>query len=549
MRFTFLCLILFSTIFCACNSSNNSHKKQQVFRYNESKGISTLDPAFARNLPLIWPAHQLYNGLVQLDDSLKVNPCIAKKWEVSNDGKIFTFLLRGDVYFHCSEVFSNGIGRKVVASDFVYSFNRILNPEIASPGAWVLSILEKDRVGTHNGCVALNDSVFQVYLKKPFPAFLGMLSMPYCYVIPYEAIELYGKEFRNHPVGTGPFFFKYWKEGEKLILRRNSRYFEKDNKGLRLPYLESISISFIADKQSEFLEFIKGNIDFISGVNPASKDELLTRNGNLNPRYSNKIKMRTGPYLNTEYLGILVDSTNQSFKSNPLLLQKVRKAIGYGIDRSKMMMYLRSNIGYPAFNGFVPNGMPDFKDATKGFHYNPELSQELLKEAGYSASKTLPSFSLATTDDYVDICEFIQHQLNDLGFDIKVDVYPGAAYREMLANSKLEFFRASWVADYADPENYLALFNSINFSPSGPNYTHFKSEIYDNLYTNSLSEISQQKRLKLYKEMDSIIIDNAVIIPLYYDKVIRFVQNDVEGMKCNPMNLLILKNVRKQIGQ
>ncbi|MBI5539016.1 MAG: ABC transporter substrate-binding protein [Bacteroidia bacterium] len=547
MRLPLLYFFLVVTIFCTCNSSTSSYKKQQVFRYNESKGISTLDPAFARNLPLIWPAHQLYNGLVQLDDSLKVKPCIAKKWEVSSDGKIFTFLLRGDVYFHCSEVFPNGIGRKVIASDFVYSFNRILNPEIASPGAWVLSILEKDRVGTHNGCAALNDSVFQVYLKKPFPAFLGMLSTPYCYVIPYEAIELYGKEFRNHPVGTGPFFFKYWKEGEKLILRRNSRYFEKDNKGLRLPYLESISISFIADKQSEFLEFIKGNIDFISGVNPASKDELLTRNGNLNPRYTGKIKMLTGPYLNTEYLGILVDSTNQSFKSNPLLLQKVRKAIGYGIDRSKMMMYLRSNIGYPAFNGFVPNGMPDFKDATKGFHYNPELSQELLKEVGFSTSKTLPSLSLATTDDYVDICEFIQHQLNDLGFDIKVDVYPGAAYREMLANSKLKFFRASWVADYADPENYLALFNSINFSPSGPNYTHFKSQIYDNLYTNSLSEMSQQKRLKLYREMDSIIIDNAIVIPLYYDEVIRFVQNDVEGMKCNPMNLLILKNVRKQI--
>ncbi|NVO09868.1 MAG: ABC transporter substrate-binding protein [Bacteroidales bacterium] len=549
MRFSLLCLILFSTIFCACNSSDSNHKKQQVFRYNESKGISSLDPAFARNLPLIWPVHQIFNGLVQLDDSLKVRPCIAKKWEVSNDGKVFTFLLRSDVYFHCSEVFPDSIGRKVIASDFVYSFNRILNPEIASPGAWVLSSLEKDRVGTHNGCMALNDSVFQVYLKKPFPAFLGMLTMPYCYVIPHEAIEFYGREFRNHPVGTGPFFFKYWKEGEKLILRRNSKYFEKDSKGVRFPYLESISISFIADKQSEFLEFIKGNIDFISGVNPASKDELLTRNGNLNPRYLNKIKMITGPYLNTEYLGILIDGSNQSFKSNPLLLNKVRKAIGYGIDRSKMMMYLRSNIGYPAFNGFIPNGMPDFKNATKGFCYNPELSQELLKEVGYSTSKTLPLLSLATTDDYVDICEFIQHQLNNLGFDIKVDVYPGAAYREMLANSKLKFFRASWVADYADPENYLALFNSVNFSPSGPNYTHFKSEIYNNLYANSLSEISQQKRLKLYKEMDSIIIDNAVVIPLYYDKVIRFIQNDVEGMECNPMNLLILKNVKKQIVQ
>ena len=546
MRYHFLYLIEIFFL-CACSSSTSSYKKQQVFRYNESKSISTLDPAFARNLPLIWPAHQLYNGLVQFDDSLKVKPCIAKKWQISADGRMFTFYIRDDVYFHSSEVFPDSTGRKVVATDFVYSFNRILNPEVASPGAWVLSILDKDRVGSQNGCFALNDSVLQVYLKKPFPAFLGMLSMPYCYVIPHEAIERYGKEFRSHPVGTGPFYLKFWKEGEKLVLRRNPKYFEKDSNGVRLPYLEAVSITFIADKQSEFLEFIKGNLDFISGVNPASKDELLTRTGSLNPKYKGKIRMLTGPYLNTEYLGILIDSTNQSFKENPLLLSNVRKAIGYGIDRAKMMLYLRSNIGYPAFSGFVPEGMPDFNNATKGFYYNPELSQELLKAVGFSPSKTLPSISLATTDDYVDISEFIQHQLNELGFDIKVDVYPGAAYSKMLANSKLTFFRASWVADYADPENYLALFNSKNFSPSGPNYTHFKSDIYDRLYSNSLAEISQHKRLKLYKEMDSIIIDNAVVIPLYYDKVVRFVQSDVEGMECNPMNLLILKNVRKQI--
>jgi len=494
---------------------------------------------------LIWPTHQLYNGLVQLDDSLNVKPCIAKEWNISNNGKTFTFKLRADVYFHPSEVFSKGIGRRVTASDFVYSFNRIINPEIASPGAWVLSILDKKKLGTTNGCVAINDSVFEVHLKSPFPAFLGMLSMPYCYVVPHEAIEFYGKDFRNHPVGTGPFYLKYWKEGEKLIFRRNQNYFEKDKNGNCLPYLEAVSITFIADKQSEFLEFVKGNIDFISGVNPASKDELLTRTGSLNPSYIGKVKMLTGPYLNTEYIGILVDSTAQSAKNNPLLILNVRKAVGYGIDRAKLMMYLRSNMGYPAFNGFVPNGMPYFDKLTIGFDYNPNTSQQLLKQVGFSTSNPVPSFSLATTDDYVDICEFIQHQLNDIGFDIKVDVYPGAAYREMLANSKLTFFRASWVADYADPENYLALFNSQNFSPSGPNYTHYKNEHFDKLYSSALAEVSIQKRLIYYKQMDSLVIANAIAIPLFYDKVVRFVNIDVQGLECNPMNLLNLKEVKK----
>jgi len=537
----FLFIIVISFYSCG----NENYNNEMVFRYNESKGITTLDPAFARNLPLIWPTHQLYNGLLQLDDSLNVKPCIAKSWKVSADGINYTFYLRNDVYFHNSEVFPNGKGRKVVASDFVYSFNRIINPEIASPGAWVLSILDKNRTGTKNGCIALNDTVLQIFLKKPFPAFLGMLTMPYCYVLSHEAVDRFGKEYRSHPVGTGPFYLKYWKEGEKLVLRRNPNYFEKDEFGKRLPYLEAVCITFIADKQSEFLEFVKGNIDFVSGVNPASKDELLTRTGSLNPAYKDKIIMLTGPYLNTEYLGILVDSTNLKDTRNPLLLKEVRKAIGFGIDRNKMMVFLRSNMGYPAENGFVPNGMPNFGSETKGFVFNQEFSKELLNKVGYNLSNPLPPISLATTDDYVDICEFIQHQLNELGFDIRVDVYPGAAYREMLANSKLEFFRASWVADYADPENYLALFNSENFSPSGPNYTHFKSNRYDKLYANALSEQLVQKRYSYYKEMDSLIISEAVVIPIYYDKVVRFIRSNVEGMLCNPMNLLDLKQVKK----
>lgn len=541
-KISILLIILF--ILNACGSHHNDYQKMQIFRYNESKSITTLDPAFARNLPLIWPTHQLYNGLVQLDDSLKVKPCIAKAWDISNEGKTYTFYLRNDVFFHSSEVFPDRVGRKVVASDFVYSFNRILNPDIASPGAWVLSSLDKSKENTQNGCVALNDSVLQVNLKNPFPAFLGMLSMPYCYVVPHEAVERYGKDFRNHPVGTGPFYLKYWKEGEKLIFRRNTNYFEKDERGNGLPYLESISITFIADKQSEFLEFIKRNIDFISGVNPASKDELLTRTGNLNPKYIGRVKMITGPYLNSEYLGILVDSNLFKGKANPLLNQNIRKAIGYGIDRAKLMTFLRSNIGYPAFNGFIPNGMPEYV-GVNGFDFNPNYALELLKSEGFSPANPVPSFSLATTDDYVDICEFIQHQLNDLGFDIKIDVYPGAAYREMLANSKLSFFRASWVADYADPENYLALFNSQNFSPSGPNYTHFKDKNYDELYAHSLSEISIGKRMKSYQKMDSLIISKAIVIPLFYDKVVRFVSSDVEGLECNPMNLLDLKRVKK----
>jgi peptide/nickel transport system substrate-binding protein len=545
MQSKFILFILIGFL-CSCNKLSNIDSNKTVFRYNESKGITSLDPAFARSLPLIWPVHQIFNGLIQLSDSLTVEPCIAHSWIISEDGLQYTFNLRTDVKFHSSEVFDNENGRRVVASDFVYSFGRIIDPTVASPGAWIFSVLDKNKPNTINGCRAKDDSTLIVYLSEPFPAFLGLLSMPYAYVVPQEAVEFYERNFRRNPVGTGPFQLKYWREGEKLVLEKNPNYFELDKHGNRLPYLDAVSITFIADKQSEFLEFLLGNIDYLSGIHAVSKDELLTRSGNLNPKYNEKIRMLTGPYLNTEYLGILVDSTLDIVNNNnPLNIKEVRMAIGYGFDRVRMMAYLRSNMGYAATNGFVPKGMPGFSDSVEGFYFNPDLSRELLATAGFPSGVGLPTISLSTTDDYVDICEFIQHQLADVGININVEVFPGAAYREMMANSRMLFFRGSWVADYADPENYLSLFYTPNFSPNGPNYTHFSNKRFDNLYNKALWQPNDSLRYMIYNKMDSTVIANAVVIPLYYDKVVRFVSKDVLGMQTNPMNLLSLKHVKK----
>ena len=542
MRQLFLLPFILLTLF-GCSSHKNRTDFSQVFRDNESKGVTTLDPAFARSLPLIWPVHQLYNGLVQLSDSLTVEPCIAHRWEKSSNGLVYTFYLRNDVYFHSSPAFPNSIGRRVVASDFVFSFNRIVDPKTASPGAWIFSVLNHEM--PNKGCVAVNDTTLELHLSKPFPPFLGLLSMPYAYVLPREAVEHFGSSFRVNPVGTGPFMLKYWREGEGLIMRRNPNYFEHDENGIRLPYLEAVNISFIADKQSEFLEFLLGNIDFISGIHASSKDELLTRTGKLKPKYADRVRMITGPYLNTEYLGFLVDTSVTGVTQSPTANPFVRKAIAHGFDRERMMLYLRSNIGYPAHNGIVPRGMPGFPESLMGYSYNPELAREYLIKAGYPNGEGLPPITIGTTEDYVDICEFLQHQLAEIGISLSIDVVPGAAYREMMANSKLLFFRGSWVADYADAENYLSLLYSQNFSPGGPNYTHFKDNGFDALYQEALLQNSDSLRFGFYRKMDSIALSHAPIIPMYYDKVVRFVGVDVLGIKPNPMNLLTLKRVKK----
>ena len=538
MRWLGLLCVLISF---SCSPSRKDKETRTVFRYNETQGIATLDPAYARRQTLMWPVYQLYNRLLELDESLHIQPSLAKKYTVSANGLLYTFTLRQDVFFHDAPFFPKGKGRKMVASDVLFSFQRLLDTRIASPGAWIFNIV--DRSVNEQGFKAINDSIFEIMLSHPFAAFAGMLAMPYCSVIPHEALETYGNDFRNHPIGTGPFMLKVWREGEKLVLVKNPRYFEHDSAGKPLPYLDAIAITFINDKQSEFLEFVKGNLDFLSGVQTAYKDELLTRNGKLSPKYAEKFRMTQNPYLNTEYLGFMIDSTK--LPGNPLLNKKVRLAINYGFDRVRMLKYMRNNIGTPALEGIIPKGMPGYTENHEGYAYNPDLSRKLLVEAGYPNGTGLPEISLTTTADYLDLCEYIQHELSAICINLKIEVSQGATFRGMVANSKVQFFRASWIADYPDAENYLSLFYSPNFSPKGPNYTHYKNARYNALFDQALLEQDEKKRLMLYGVLNAMIVSQAVIVPLYYDKAVRFFPKTIKGFGGNPMNILTLKRVYK----
>jgi peptide/nickel transport system substrate-binding protein len=355
--------------------------------------------------------------------------------------------------------------------------------------------------------------------------------MQYCSVVPKEVVEK--GNFNKNPVGTGPFKFQIWKDGVKLVLRKNPNYFEKEGEE-QIPFLDAVAITFIKDKQAAFLQFIQGNLDFISGIDASYKDEILTKNGELQAKYKKKVILQSQAYLNTEYLGFLMEN-------NKLPLE-IRQAINFGFDRVKMLKYLRNNIGTPAVNGFVPQGLPSFDSTLIGFNYSPKKAKELLAKSTFDKDQEIV---LSTTSSYLDLCEYIQNSLQNIGLNIRIEVNPPSTHRQMVATSKLSFFRGSWIADYPDAENYLSLFYSKNFCPNGPNYTHFNNLEFDKLYENALSETVVTSRHSLYRKMDSLLIQNAVIVPLYYDRVLRFTQHNISGFESNAMNLLNLKRVRK----
>lgn len=525
----------------ACKSKND-HEGKKVFNINLDQNVTSLDPAFARNQNAIWMINQIFNGLVQVDTALNTIPCIAKTWQMSDDGLTYTFNLRNDVYFQDDPLFKNGKGRKVVAEDFAYSFYRLIDPKVASSGGWIFS----DKIKDANSFKALNDSTFQINLIKPFPAFMQLLTTQYCSVVPKEVVEHYGKDFRNHPIGTGPFKFKYWKEDEILVLLKNENYWEKDGE-TRLPYLDAVKVTFISDKQSAFMNFIKKDLDFFNSVDGSYRDDIMTKSGKMTNKYKDQFQLIKGPYLCTEYVGILVDTSKALVQNSPLRFKKIRQAINYAIDKPKLIKYLRNSVGTPATSGFIPRGMPGF-DSTrvKGYDYQPALAAKLLAEAGFPNGKGMPEVTLSTSTTYKDLIEFIQAELNTIGIKAKVDVSPSASLRDMMAKNEVNFFRGSWIADYPDGENYLSVFYSKNKVPFGPNYTGYFNKEFDQLFEQSYFESDTKKRYELYYKMDNMVMEHASVVPILYDQAVVMLQNNITGYPINPLSLMILKRVKKE---
>jgi peptide/nickel transport system substrate-binding protein len=534
-------ILLVSICLGACLLSSCKHRKadKNIFHYNEQSDIATLDPAFAKNQSIIWAVHQIYNTLVQTDDSLNLVPSLAKSWDISADNLTFIFHLRTDVFFHDNDAFPDGKGRKMIAQDVVYSFERIIDRNTASSGAWIFN----SRVDSLHPFTAINDSTFQLKLIAPFHPILGILSMQYCSIVPKEVVEKYGKDFRRHPCGTGPFQYVAWEEGQALIFKKNPSYFERDSNGNRLPYLDGIKVTFFENKATEFLEFQQGRLDFINDIDASFKDEVLTKSGMLRKEWKDKIILDKHPYLNIEYLGILHDTTLAVVKNSPLRNLKLRQAINYGFNRRKMMLYIRNSIGSPAESGFVPEGLPAFdSSAVTGYRYDPGKALQLLREAGYPNGEGLPVIKLLTIPIYAEISSYIANELAQIGIKIQVETVQKGLLLEETAKSDALFFRGSWIADYPDAENYLSVFYGKN--PAPPNYTRYKNPAFDKLYEQALAEKNDSVRRKIYQRADQLMIKDAPVVPLWYDMAIHFVQPYVKNLIPNSLNLLELRKVK-----
>lgn len=551
-------IVCFLVALSSC-SHEQSRLSETTFTYNEPNGITSLDPARAGYQAAIWAGTQIYNGLVERDSNSLIVPCIAESWQSDPTGTRWEFRLRRDVAFHDDACFGSARTRLVTAKDVEYSFLRLLDVRTKSPGLWVFqkrikgaeSCIEQTRRGLPPSCEGIRcmgDSIIQIDLTQPFAPFLQLLSMPYAWIIPREAVEYYGEEFSRHPVGTGPFRMDHWTPDIELVLQRNPRYFKIDKTGNRLPYMESVVVTFVRDTKTEFMEFRKGKLDVLSALDPSIATAVVNSDGTLQRAFA-AYSLQQVCAESIEYYGILLDTACESGKASPLSRSAlVRQALNYAIDRERIVRYVLHGKGVPAHHGVIPPGMPGFSPEVHGYRYNPDRARMLLTKAGYPGGAGLPAVTLQMGNSArtVSVGEAIQQMWKEIGVTVNLKQVDFPQHLEMVSASKLALWRTSWIGDYSDPENFLALFASEYFSPSGPNTTHYKRTSIDSLYgLIASSPVSSEQRYRWVHEAERQILEDCPWVFLYYPVIQRLVQPNVTGLPIDGSDRLVLERVRK----
>lgn len=525
-----------------------------VFRVNEVENFKDLFPLSITEVASKNIASQIYQGLLKLDqDSLTVKPALAKDWEIKDSAKTFIFHLREGIEFHKDEVFDDAEEREVTAEDFKYCFDKLCEASSRNKLFWLF----KDKVkgankyyeSTENdepleggvpGIKVVDEHTLRVELNYSLPGFEKILAHPGCYVWPEEALEKYGDDMQRKAIGTGPFKLKKVKEGEFVALVRNDEYWEEDEHGNQLPYLDGIEVRFIQEKANELSEFRSGNLDMVYRLPVESIDDITGELDDAKKKQDKEIpfKLQSTPSLAIQYYGFQHQGDLFSDKH-------LRKAFNYAIDRDRLTKFTLEGEGVPATHGIIP---PSFKyyDTKKveGYEVDEEKAREHLKKAGYESGDELPSIDLQLNSGggkNENVAEAIQSMLKDnLGVSIELNPMPFSQHLERIDQGKTDFWRAGWIADYPDPENFLNLLygdhvpNSMDeISPI--NSVRYKSEKFDSLFNEGLRTIDRDKRMELFQKADQVAMDDAAVIPLFYDENMRLIKPWVKNFPMNAM--------------
>ena len=488
----------------------------------------TLDPAVVEDTTSVSCVLQLFDTLVRFGEGNRLVPSLAKKWEISEDQKTYTFELRRNIHFH--QQFGDGRptkngGREVTAQDFVYSFQRVLDPKTNSPRSMLFQLVEgaKDFVDGKakniSGLRAAGKYVLHISLTKPFAPFLATLTMPNTSVVPKEDVEG-DKGFAKWPVGTGPFIFKSYTQGKEVVFSANTTYFAGR------PYLDELRFVIDPDEETMFRLFLSGKVFHTTVPDP---EYIRTRTSTKWAPYFTEVSQ-----LGTFYIGMNV-------RHKPFDNEKVRRAISMAVDKEAIVKYIRAGRVHRA-KGPLPPGIPGYNTALHVPPFDPDGAERILDEAGFKRSEPdgprvdFPAVQLYIPRGESDmrVARAIQSNLADIGVSCVPLATEWRQHLSLVNSGKAPFFRLGWVADYLDADNFLYYeFHSSNIGVS--NSCHYKNVRVDELLDAARGTTDGKRRKELYQEAEQLIANDCVWICLYYYNAALVRQPFVHGLNLTPL--------------
>ncbi len=532
--------------------------KGGVFKMNQMQIPSSYFPHGTIELSGAQILNQVYQGLVKFNqEDLTVINCLAESRDMDSSATVFTYKLRKGVKFHDDACFDGNKGREITANDFKYCLEMLCKPsaETKVKDNKLFPLVENKIKGAKEfydsyasgsplegveGIQVLDDYTLQITLNEPFASFDDVLATPLGYVFPKEAVEKYGEDFKRKMIGTGPFRQKNEITDRAIFLERNPNYWEKDEHGNQLPYLDMVKVTFVSQKKSEFEKFNTGGLDMVWKI---PVDEIQNVLGNFNDaKHNTDYELDSKSSLSLQYYGF--NHTKGVFKD-----KNVRLAFNYAIDRESLVEKTLQGSGSAAVYGIVPP-MPGYPhEKVNGYTLDVEKAKSLLAEAGYPNGKGFPDVTLYyNSEDNANslVASAIQNELKEnLGVTIKLVKNKMSQHLPIFESGKADFWRIAWVADYPEPENFIYLFLSQHINEGGGffNSGKYSNPEYDALYKKAVGTVDKDERMDLYVQADQILIDDAVIMPLYYDNYIRLTQRKVQNFPQNEMEYRDLTRV------
>lgn len=538
-RSTAFAVIGFLALTSACTNQTKTESPNTLRLASTSK-IKGLDPAFADDTYANTQVSQAYESLLQyhyLKRPYVLTPDLAESMpEVSKDGKVITFKLKKGVLFHDDPCFkaTGGKGREMVADDVVFSFMRLADPKLNSTGWWIFDgkivglneWREAAKAGPDyskpvDGLKALDKYTVQITLKQRSAQFLYALAMPFTAIVPKEAVEHYGKEFLNHPVGTGPFRIAEYDRNSKLVWVKNPTYRQefypsegetgdKENglladAGKPLPLADKVIFQIIEESQPRWLNFMAGKLD-LTDIPKDNYQQAITPSKDLTADLASKgIRLSKVPGL---------DITHLSFNMTDPILGKnkaLRQAMSLAYDEAELIELFFNGRALAA-QGPIPPGIEGYDPSLRNPYreYNVQKAKELMAKAGYPDGTGLPPLEYATLADSTSrqMTEYTQKMFAKIGVQLKVATYSWPEFQAAVKNRRGQLWSFAWGADYPDAENFLQLFYSKNASP-GPNDSNYSNAEFDQLYEKSLTLPDSPERTAIYKKMVAILIEDC----------------------------------------